>query len=460
VSFPLPTLEDVHGFLVADFYNTFRHLEPDVSEGSFNWLWLRTFAAGVTGNHAHIKALETDLLPDTAEGELLRRWAKIRGVTPKGATSARKAKALRFFGTASTAVPTGALLTHSSQLAFLTASADVIGPGGYVDVDVVAVDVGSATRLNAGEELTLATPIAGLSDTAKLVLDLDEDGSDAELDGDLQKRVAKRFSDPPRGGSIADYVAWATDVAGIHEAFVYPVRKGWGNVDVTALHKATGSARMLSAPEVADLYNAIDKKRPVGMKGWRLLATTAESVDVEHTVIPNGDPEFAKDWDDATPPTVAAWDSVTRELEFSARPASMKAGDRVVFAAGATCRERIVDALGTGDTVILKLDLLGDVPTVASVVYSGGPLVQPIRAAILAHIGSLGTANPDSKRYGSWEGNLRPNAIGRVAGSVAGYLDGTTIAPATVQEATNPTPQSDDPIGLIVPGKVLVRYAV
>ncbi len=455
-AYPLPTLEEVHGFLVADFVNTFRADEPDVSEGSFNWLWLRTFAAGLTGNHAHINALLSDLMPDTAEGELLRRWAKIKGITVKEATGARKAKALRVFGTPTTVVPSEAALNHTSNLRFQTASSDVIGPGGYVNVDIVAIDVGSATRLNAGEALTFAAPIAGLKEACELQEDMDEDGTDAELDGDLSRRLAKRFSDPPRGGSIADYVAWATDITGIADAYCYPVRRGWGSVDVTALHKGTSSARILSAPEAADLKAAMDAKRPVGIKAFRVLLVNAESVNIEHTVIPDGAEASAFDWDDSTPPVVSLWDPVLRKLTFVARPASMKAGDRITVATGATGRERVIDALDGANAVILTVDENGDTPT--GTIYSGGPLVQPIRDAILTHIASLGTANPDAKRYGNWEGNLRPNAIGRVAGTIAGYLDGSTIEPVATVEASDPPYPTDETVGLIVPGRVLVRW--
>lgn len=457
--FPLPTLDELHSFLVADFYNTFRNDEPDVSEGSFNWLSLRTFAAGVTGNNANLNALISDLFPNTAEGELLRRWAKIKGLSVKTATGARKAKALRVFGTASTVVPALAVLTHASGQTFQTASSDIIGPGQFVDVDVSAISVGSATRLNAGETLTFASGVAGLNDACTLVLDMDEDGTDAELDGELQARLAKRFSDPPRGGSIADYVAWATDVTGINDAYCYPVRRGWGSVDVTALHKATGSARMLSAPEAAELQAALDLKRPVGVKSFRVLNTEAEPADVEYTAIPNGDPAYAKDWEDSSPPSVSAWDGTARKVTFGSRPDSMKAGDRIIFADGATGRERVIDVLDGADAVILTVDEDGDVPAGTPVVYSGGPLVQAIRQAILDHFASLGTANPDASRYGQWEGNLRPNAISRVAGLVPGVLDGTVIAPASIVEASDPDYPDDATVGLIVPGRILVRYA-
>jgi len=458
MAFQLPTLDEVHGFLVADFYNTFRDEEPDVSEGSFNWLWLRTFAAGVTGNHAHINSLISDLMPDTAEGELLRRWATIKGLSIKEATPARKSKALRVFGTATTVVPSGTVLNHASGITCEIASDEVIGPGLYADCDIVAIDTGSATRLNEGEELKFAIPVAGLEETCKLVSDMDEDGTDAELDGDLQARLKKRFSDPPRGGSIADYVAWATDITGIAEGYCYPIRRGWGTVDVVALHKGTSSDRMLSSPEVADVKAAMDAKRPVGVKGFRVLETEAEPQNVEVTITPDGAEEHAFDWDDTTPPTVSAWDSGLRKVTFGTRPDTMKAGDRLTFESGATGKERVIDSLDGANAVILTVDEDGDSPTVTEVAYAGGALVQAARQAILDHFAALGPANPDAKRYGQWEGNLRPGAVYRAATSVEGVLDGTVIAPAALVEASDPAYPDGVIVGLLVPGRVLVRW--
>jgi uncharacterized phage protein gp47/JayE len=456
----IPSLEELHTFLIADYYNTYRNDPngpPDVSQESFNWKWLRTFAAGCAGGFANLNALVSDLFPNSAEGTLLRLWAKAKGLVIKSATGARKSKALRIFGTATTVVPTEQIFTHASGLRFQNTSSDVVGPGGYVDVDVAALDTGAATRLNAGETLTFAVSIPGLQEAAKLVLDLDEDGSDAETDGDLQARLAKRFSDPPRGGSIADYVAWALEVTGIANAYVYPLRRGWGTVHIAALHKGSGSDRMLSSPEVADFSNALNLRRPVGMRGFLALDTVAQTVNVEHLIITDGSPDHEFDWDDTTPATVTAWDPALRKVTFATRPDSMKAGDRITFAGGASGKERVVDALSSTDAVILTVDESGDTPLAPDTAYSGGPLVQPVREAIIALGSSLGTANPDSKRYGTWEGNLDPGAIDTASRSVAGVRRANTTSPAALVEAADPAFPNDNPINLIILGRILVR---
>lgn len=457
MAFETPTLDEELEFLVAHMAHLFP--DADLSEGSPNWLWLKTFAAGVTGNHAHIDAAKNDLFPDTAVAAELVRWGTIKGVIQKGATPARKSLALRVFGTPTTVVPNARAMVHQpTGLQFQTASTDVIGAGNYVDVDVVAIDVGSVTRLSTGENLTFMVTPAGLEDDAELQLDMDEDGTDVEDDGNYRTRQLKRWSDPPLGGARSDYEDWATAVTGIATAYVYPLRAGVGTVDLAALHVGSGSDRLLLGGEITALQAVITAKRPVSGSSavGRVLTVTAAPNDIEYTALSNGDLEHEFDWDDTVPPHVLAWNAGTRTLQFVAdRPPSMQAGHRLTFSGGASGAERVIESLSSTDSVVLELDAGGDTP--AGTVYSGGPLVQPIRAAIQALVDSFGPANPDSKRYGPWEGNLRPGAINRVASTIDGVLDGTVVFPVATVTAGDPAYPDDGTVELITLRQNLVR---
>lgn len=458
--FKVPTLDESHAFLIALHKRHFPDI--DVSEMSDAWLELRTIAGAVTDVHAHVQAAKNDLMPDTATGDTQVRWGTIRGVAKKSATPARKADAFRVVGTAATPVPAEIALHHVSGLQFKTGGASVVGSGGYVDVDIVAVDVGSATRLNAGEMLTFTNgAIAGLEEEGELQKDLDEDGEDAETEEAYGARILSRFSSPPLGGAAEDYVQWALEELGIAAAYCYPLRAGLGSVDLVALHAGSGDARVLIAPEVAELQALIDEKRPVSVKAFRVLQVVPEPTDVEFKVVTTGEAQYEFDWDDASVPTahaVTPWDAGTRKLKFATdRPATMKAGDRLTISNGVTGAERVIEALDSTDAVILEEDSDGDVPTAASNIYAGGPLVQPVRAAILALIDGLGTSNPDSSRFGAWEGSLRPTSINRVATAVAGVLDGELVTPVAIVSPANPVFPDDDEIGLITPGRILVR---
>lgn len=457
MAFTIPTLDELHTLLVALLKALFPDL--DVSRTSFPALFARVLAAAATDNHAHLVATLADLLPDTAEAEMLDRWGAIVGRTRKGATPARKANALRVVNSdvVDRNVTIGDLLTHASGLTFQINENAVVPTGSTLDVDVVAVDTGSATRLAAGEELTFVTPLTGIEEVAELQLDLDEDGDDAELDGAYRRRILARFATPPLGGAQNDYVQWSLEITGIAAAYAYPNRAGLGTVDVAALHAGTGSARILTPSEVTELQTHLDEERPVHAT-VRVLEVVAQDVSVDVRVLDTGEEAYAWDWIDETPLIVDTW--VGRTLTFQTdRPDSMAAGHRLVLAKADGTGDGaplVIESLSGTDAVVLE-----EAPAVAPVnldtVYSGGALTTPVRDAVLAHINGLGTANPDATRYGEWEGNLRTAALYRVVTLVAGVADASLIAPGANVEATDPPFPGDAAINLLVPARVIVR---
>jgi uncharacterized phage protein gp47/JayE len=455
MAFTVNTLDETHDFLLA---LARAHLpDRDWTPLSSGWKWTRILAGAVTDNHAHIAAVLDDLLPDTAVGDALVRWANLRGLTKKGATPARKAAALRVTGTGDVAV--GDQLRHEATgLLFQVNEAEAVVA--TADVDIVAVDVGSETRLPAGEPLVFLSAPAGIDEDAELVLDLDEDGEDEESPDALRARVINRFREPPLGGAQNDFVQWALEVTGIAAAFCYPLRQGYGSVDLAALHAGSGSSRLLSAGEISDLQDYIDERRPVAMTSFRVLTVQATDVDVDAEVLPNGEERFEFDWDDATPLVVAAWTGATRTLQFTTdRPESMDAGGRITIkpaAGGGTGEQFVIESLSGTDAVILE-QAPATAPAATDTVYSGGDLVDPVRDAILEHINGLGTSNPDATQYGAWEANLRPQNLYRIAQLTEGVKASNVTNPAAkVEPADNPYPD-DEIVLVLVPRRVLVR---
>lgn len=453
MSYPIPTLEELHELLLAARRNAFpgavtTPLHP-------NWKRDRMLAGAVTDNHAHLAAIQRDLLPDRSGEDMLERWGSIKGVPRGGATPARKAAALRVFGDVAAEVEVGDLLDHSSGLRYQVNSAAAIPGAGFIEVDIVAVDVGEQTRLPAGDTLRFVTPPTGIEEVAELVLDLDEDGHDVEPLGSYRNRVLLRFSRPPLGGAPNDFVFWALEW-GAAAAFSYPTRNGKGSVDLVALHAGSGTARILTEAERVSLRAYVAARMPAN-DDLRILEAEDEEVDVEVLVRPI-DP-LAFDWHDETPLEVASWDAGSRTLTFTAaRPLSMQAGHRLIVkpAAGGTGEQHVIDALSSTDAVILQKVPEGYTPAATDLVYSGGGLVDQVRDALLEHVNELGTANPDDREYGEWEGTLRVATIFRIAQLTAGVLDSQVAAPAAnVAPADPPWPSAA--IGLLTPGRVLVR---
>jgi uncharacterized phage protein gp47/JayE len=470
MAFETPTLDEQHAILIAMFKVILANLNsgrgPNVAQGSFNWLWLRTLSAAVTDNHAHISADKNDLMPDTLVGESQDRWGAAIGKPRKGATPSRKSAALQISGTPTTQVPVGLQLSHTSGLLFQVTSSELVGPDDHALVDIEALSTGSSTRLSKGEHLTVLDPPAGIAEDAVLVLDLDEGGDDAEGVGDYQGRILDHFQEPALGGAQNDYVTWVKEVTDVAQGYCYPKRAGVGTVDVVALHAGSGGDRVLGGPEISTVQDYLDTKRPVSVIDARVLTVTANAQNVDFTYVSDGAAEHAPDWDDEAGYTAIAWTALTRLMQFGggARPPTLKVGDRLTIKrtdGGGNGKERVVESFGiAADTVVLEQLDGADEPDVGATIYAGGPLTELIRLAVVELFDSLGPANPDATRYGAWEGNLRPVAISRHATGVDGVVDGTVVTPAATVVAADTgvgIPDEDGSVELLIPGRIIAR---
>ncbi len=494
MAFALPTMLQTREFLVA----VGKVIFPDRNFGNprtYHSKRATFLAAAVTQVIAYVRGVMDDVMPDTAsDNGPIDRWGGIKGIERKGATPARKAAAARVRGDAATPVPVDEELTHpASGLRFKIAASATVPGGEFIDCDIVAIDTGSATRLTKGTVLRFVATPAGLQTDVVLQLDLDEDGYDREQFGSYRERVLDAFRKPTAGGNQPDYVKWGLEVDGISAAFAWPNRAGRGTVDVLGLHSGSGAARVLGSGELADYVTYLKTKAPasVAAEGGSLrglLAVTDEQ-DVEIVITPNGEATHAFDWVGG-PLTVAAWTLGTRTMQFvDDRPSGMKAGHRITIKGVGSAqdgREFKIEALSGDDSIILELAPAVD-PVASDLVYSGGPLVTPIRDAIVAHmngetvyagkgsiprpIGALdstvglevlaegiGPANPEG-RYGTWSGGLIIAVLGKLAIYKGGVRNYAIVTPAADYEATNYEFPLDDSIGLIVPGSVLVRGA-
>lgn len=495
MAYKVPTLEGMLGFLVA----LFKGLLPDRNISSrFTpaWKLMKTIAGAATDINANVASAVKDVMPTTARGAKLDEHLYIYApggiVGRKGATPARKSKAGRVTGQLGYTTVVGDQLRHvASGLLFQVNQLGTIPAAGYVDVDIVAVDTGSKTRLEKGEVLEFLNTPTGLQTQVVLQLALDEDGSDAEQDGAARNRLLAALRKPAAGGNQADYVGWTLAQLGIDAAFCYPNRAGIGTVDIAALHAGSGTSRKLTSGERATLLLALQALAPTQLAApagaLRVLTTVEETANVELTISPNGEAAYAFDWDDSTPLVVLAWTPATRTLQFStARPTTMAAGHRIVLKGVGSSQDGTpykIEALSSTDAVILEAAPT-NAPVATDIVYAGGPLTAPIRDAILAHINGIvlyagpdgplpattadstllleqlidgiGTSNPAGV-YGSWRGGLYKGALSTIAMYTRGVRNHSIITPAADLESTDYAFPNDAQIGYQVPGYVLVR---
>lgn len=474
MAFTPPTLDETTDLLTRDYKNRFPG--DELGKTSDNWKRLRVTALAVTSLHRHLQVIDRDCMPDTATGDRLDRWGTIYDIARKGATPAKKANALRCTGTLAAALTIGDALTSTSGLRFQVNETTTIPAALFVDLDIIGVDVGSATRLLAGEILTFTAPPAGIDASATLVLALDEDGEDRESDGSYRARILDKIAQPEMGGNAQDFRAWAKEVTGIAEAYVWPLRGGLGSVHLAALKTGQGSSRLLTAPEVASLQTYIDAKRPVGYEDFLALTVLEDQEEIGLRIQVLDDAAFNFDWDDSLGWTVSAWTAGTRTLKLNAaRPADMQVGDRITYVhIGPPFNngsEYVIEAFGAAaDEIVLALapvqgasELVSIPPTAGDAVYSGGPVVSKVRTAVLNFVNNMGPGradtflpNTDYSEGGSyWEGTLRKAKLEALAFLVKGVKDAVISVPAANYSPINVSPNAS--VYLITPGQFTVR---
>jgi uncharacterized phage protein gp47/JayE len=269
--FTTPNLTDIRADLLRDLQN----LQPDadVAVDSDNYVRATAVASAIEGLYQHQQWIVKQIFPDTADAEALDRHASLHGLSRKA--SAPATGSIAFTGTAGSAIGVGVEVKTADGLAFVTTAGGNIGGGGTVDLAAQALLPGAAGNVAAGTALTLTSPPAGVASGATVVSMTG--GVDTEADASLLARLLDILRNPPAGGNANDYRRWALEVSGVDSAYVYPLRRGLGTVDVVIV--AAGRA-LPSAQLLADVLAYIEARRPVACKDVDAVAPTELAVPV------------------------------------------------------------------------------------------------------------------------------------------------------------------------------------
>lgn len=217
-------------------------------------------AAAAHGLYGYLDWQARQLLPDTADTDILDRIASLWLDQPRKVATAATGN-LTLTGTTGTVVPIGSVLVRSNGLAYVT-TAEVTIALGTATAPAQASTTGIATVAPTGEQLTFVTPIVGVNSAATVAAGGLTGAADVETDSALRSRVIARMKEPPHGGSSADYVAWAQEVAGVTRAWCYPQELGAGSVTVRFV-RADDASLIPDAGEIATVQAYIDALRPV-----------------------------------------------------------------------------------------------------------------------------------------------------------------------------------------------------
>ncbi|MDT7952832.1 MAG: baseplate J/gp47 family protein [Acetobacteraceae bacterium] len=296
--------------------------------------------------------LARQLFVDSAEAPYLDRRLAPYAVTRLGATPA--AGTAIFAGTPGIAIPAGAgVQTSDGSVQYATQAAATIGAGGTVSAAILAATPGSAGNAVAGAPLALSVAIAGVQPTATVDSAGLTGGADIESDAALRARGEARLRAPPQGGAASDYLAWAKLTPGVTRAWVYPLNRGAGTVDVALTMDGRASNIPLAA-DLAAVQAVLNARKPV----------TADCV----AFAPTGDP-LAITIHAMVPSDAATRAAVTAQLAAlacSVPPGGATIGDGVSAAApGGTLYLSQIEAAIQAAGTVQSFDLVAPAADVA-----------------------------------------------------------------------------------------------
>lgn len=281
MAFTRPTLAELVDRVQQDLVSRLE-LTGAVLRRSMVHILSRVVAGAVHGLHGHLDFISRQIFADTAEVEYLDRIGGLYGIDRTEAEYATGD--VTFTGTNTTNIPSGTVLVRSDGAEYTTDALATIS-GGEATVAVTASNADEASNSDAGVVLNLASPISGVDSEATVETDGLTGGADEEDDDAYRARVLSRLSNPPQGGSDADYEAWALEVPGVTRAWVYPLEDGAGTVTVRFVRDDDADL-IPDAGEVSDVQDYIDERRPVTAT-VTVAAPTELPVDYELSVVPD-----------------------------------------------------------------------------------------------------------------------------------------------------------------------------
>lgn len=267
--FIVPTFASIRDALLRDIQNQL----PDADTGPDSDFFIRatSVASTVEGLYQHQAWITRQIFPDTADRDYLLLHARVRGLSPKPAVAA--SGQFRLTGTPAANGPPGLTIKLGDQ-SYTTTQSTSLDANGTAVVTALASTAGTVGNAAANRVATLTAAPAGVSSQATVVSMTG--GVDSESDGELLARLLDVIRRPPAGGNKYDYRRWALAVPGVSAAYVYPLRRGLGTVDVVI----TSANGLPSADTLAAVQTYIDDVRPVTAKGFLVLAPTLKPVNI------------------------------------------------------------------------------------------------------------------------------------------------------------------------------------
>lgn len=276
--YDIPDFEEIRDRILRDA----RNLDQDahITTDSDHYIRASVTASAVEGLYDHQSWIARQIFPDTSDSEFLEVHARLRGIVRKPATRATGHVILS--GLSGSVVPLGMQIKDSQGLLYVTTqqlvlTAETAKHGEQVQVmQVVPCQAQKPGLIPTCQDVLakLVVPPIGVDTNVLLTI---AGGSNLETDASLLARLLEYMRNPPGGGTALDYKRWAMEVPGVSKAYVYPLRRGIGTVDVVI----TGEHGVPSTEVISMAQAHIDIRRPVTARSVIVFAATPFTVDME-----------------------------------------------------------------------------------------------------------------------------------------------------------------------------------
>nr|DAR68613.1 MAG TPA: Baseplate J like protein [Caudoviricetes sp.] len=268
--FIVPTLEEIRASLLRD-YQTY-YPNADTSEDSDAYARASSLAACAEGIYAHQKWLIKQFFPDTADTEFLEKHAGLRGLHRRNATYAA-GKGATISGNPDAVITVGLQIKTEDRRFYETTESAVISASGSAVVAVRSLATGAAQNIKTATKGSFMAAPVGVS--TDVVLNDVVGATNAESDSSLLERLLNKIRRPAAGGNKYDYKDWALEVDGVEQAYVYPLRRGLGTVDIAI----TADNGVPSDDTVRRAQEYIDQERPVTAKESKVVKPDVTKVN-------------------------------------------------------------------------------------------------------------------------------------------------------------------------------------
>ncbi|HIF5498256.1 TPA: baseplate J/gp47 family protein [Pasteurella multocida] len=268
--FIVPTLEEIRASILRD-YQTY-YPNADISEDSDAYARASSLAACAEGIYAHQKWLVKQFFPDTADTAFLEKHAGLRGLRRRNATYAA-GKGATISGNPDAVIAVGLQIKTEDGRFYETTERAVISAAGSVVVAVRSITTGAAQNIKTATKGSFMAAPVGVS--TDVVLNDVVGATNAESDSSLLERLLNKIRRPAAGGNRYDYKDWALDVDGVEQAYVYPLRRGLGTVDIAI----TADNYVPNDETVRRAQAYIDDERPVTAKESKVVKPDVTKVN-------------------------------------------------------------------------------------------------------------------------------------------------------------------------------------